>query len=74
LCITVISSTTANVNLTFDDASGGFLYGTATGNLQTGVTSNGKVTGGTVLIAGPYSLGQIKTGSEEECFGCGAGR
>jgi len=52
LYFTIISSTIANVNLTIDDTSGGFLYGTATGNLQTGAVTNGKVTGGTGAFKG----------------------
>ena len=34
------------------DTSGGFLYGTGTINIKTGVFSNGKVTGGTGSFAG----------------------
>jgi hypothetical protein len=45
------SATAGTLGLTVD-ASGGFLYGTATDNLSTGVVSNGKVTGGTDSFSG----------------------
>jgi hypothetical protein len=51
LHFTFTSSTTADVNVTVD-ASGGFLYGTATFNLKTGKVSNGTVTGGTGSFTG----------------------
>jgi Na+/H+-dicarboxylate symporter len=45
------SATAGALGLTVD-ASGGFLYGTATANLSTGAVSNGKVTGGTDRFTG----------------------
>lgn len=45
------SATAGTLGLTVD-ASGGFLYGTATANLSTGAVSNGKVTGGTGSFSG----------------------
>jgi hypothetical protein len=45
------SSSTGVLNITVD-ASGGFLYGTASFNLKTGAISNGRVTGGTGSFAG----------------------
>jgi len=51
------SATTGAVNVTVDTA-GGFLYGTGTINIKTGVFTNGKVTGGTGAFAG--AKGTIK--------------
>src|SRR5215469_3730437 len=51
------SATTGAVNVTIDTA-GGFLYGTGTINIKTGVFTNGKVTGGTGAFAG--AKGTIK--------------
>ena len=45
------STSTAAANITVD-ITGGFLYGTATVSLKTGVVSNGKVTGGTGAFKG----------------------
>jgi hypothetical protein len=45
------SATAAAVNITVD-TTGGFLYGTATANIQTGAITNGKVTGGTGAFKG----------------------
>ena len=45
------SGTAAAVNITVD-TTGGFLYGTATANIQTGAITNGKVTGGTGAFKG----------------------
>jgi hypothetical protein len=53
----VTSATTGAVNATVD-TTGGFLYGTLTFNLKTGVLTNGKVTGGTGAFAG--ATGTIK--------------
>ena len=50
LYLTVVSSTSAAVNITVD-VNGGMLYGTATLNSE-GVVSNGKVTGGTGSFKG----------------------
>jgi hypothetical protein len=51
------SPTTGAINVTVD-TNGGFLYGTGTINVNTGVLSNGKVTGGTGSFAG--ATGTIK--------------
>jgi hypothetical protein len=51
------SATSGAVNITVD-ASGGFLYGTATVSVKTGAVTNGKVTGGTGSFAG--ATGTIK--------------
>jgi hypothetical protein len=54
------SPTTGTINITVD-TNGGFLYGTGTINPNTGVFSNGKVTGGTGSFAG--ATGTIKAKS-----------
>jgi hypothetical protein len=51
LYFNLASTTTGNVNATID-TTGGFLYGTFTYNVKTGVTSDGKVTGGTGAFTG----------------------
>jgi hypothetical protein len=51
------SPTTGAINVTVD-TNGGFLYGTGTINVNTGVLSHGKVTGGTGSFAG--ATGTIK--------------
>lgn len=66
LYFTIVSPTIADVNLTFVDTSGGFLYGTATGNLETGVVTNGKVTGGTGAFKGARGTITIKPISSTE--------
>jgi hypothetical protein len=60
LNITATSSTAGNGSVT-GDFSGGFLYGTFSLNLKTGVLTNGKVTGGTGSFAG--ATGTITTKS-----------
>ena len=55
-----ISSSSFAVNYTLD-TKGGFLYGTFTFNLKTGVATNGKVTGGTGAFAGATGTIKVKT-------------
>ena len=60
LTITSQTAGTATANITVD-ITGGFLYGTASVNLKTGVITNGKVTGGTCAFKGATGTIKVKT-------------
>ena len=59
LYVTVVSSTTAAINITVD-VNGGMLYGTAAVNGK-GVVADGKVTGGTGKFKGATGTFTVKT-------------
>jgi hypothetical protein len=62
LYLTVVSSTSATINITVD-VNGGMLYGTATLNGE-GVVSNGRVTGGTGSFEGATGEFAVKSLNE----------
>ncbi len=59
LYVALVSSTTADINITVD-VNGGMLYGTATLN-GNGVVADGKVTGGTGKFKGATGTFTVKT-------------